>query len=55
VSLSDAPSVIERILRQLKLWDRPERPPLIPGPGTLHDDVEIPAWEDDLRSFEGTK
>ena len=27
VSLIDAPSVIERILRHLKLWDRSERPP----------------------------
>jgi hypothetical protein len=55
VSLIDAPSVIERILRHLKLWDRPERPPPIPGPGTLHYHVEIPAWEDDLGWFDGSE
>jgi hypothetical protein len=55
VSLIDAPSVIERILRHLKLWDRPERPPPIPGPSTPHYDVEIPAWEDDLGLFDGTE
>jgi hypothetical protein len=55
VSLIDAPSVIERILRHLKLWDRSERPP--PAPGTLHYDVdvEIPVWRRDLGSVDGTK
>ena len=55
VSLIDAPSVIERILRHLKLWDQPERPPPAPAPRTLHYDLEIPAWEDDLGSSDGTE
>ena len=50
VSLIDAPSVIERILRHLKLWDRPERPPPTPTPRTLDYDVETAAWEDDVGS-----
>ena len=57
VSPFDAPSIIERILRHLKLWDRPQRPPPAPAPGTLHYhvDVEIPVWQDDLGSFDGTE
>jgi hypothetical protein len=55
VSLIDAPSVIERILRHLKVWDRPERPPPTPRPRTLHYDLEIPAWEDDIESFDPTR
>jgi hypothetical protein len=31
VSLIDTPSIIERILRPLKLWNRPERPPPAPA------------------------
>ena len=54
ISFIDAPSVIERILRHLMLWDRPERPPPAPALWTLHYDSEIPAWEDDLGSFEST-
>jgi hypothetical protein len=56
VSLIDAPSIIERILRHLKLWDRSERPPPAPTPGTLHYevDVEIPVWEHDLGLFDET-
>jgi hypothetical protein len=55
VSLIDAPSIIERILRHLKLWDRSERP--LPAPGTLQYDVdvEIPVWRRDLGSVDGTK
>jgi hypothetical protein len=49
VSLIDAPSVIERILHHLKLWDRPERAPPTPAPRTLHYDLEIPACGDDLK------
>jgi hypothetical protein len=57
VSLIDAPSVIERILRHLKLWDRPERPPPASAPGALHYDVDvhIPVWEDALGLFEETE
>jgi hypothetical protein len=52
VSLIDAPSVIEKILRHLKLWDRPQRPPPAPGRRSLHYDLEIPAWEDDVESVD---
>jgi hypothetical protein len=57
VSLIDTPSIIERILRHLNLWNQPERPPPAPAPGTLpYDvDVEIPVWQDDLGSFDGTE
>jgi hypothetical protein len=30
ISLIENPVVIERILRHLKLWDQPERPPPTP-------------------------
>jgi hypothetical protein len=53
VSLIDAPSIIERILRHLKLWERPARAPPAPRPTTLHYDVEIPAWDDDAGRFDG--
>jgi hypothetical protein len=53
VSLIDAPIVIERILRHLKLWDRPERAPPAPALTTLHYDVDIRAWEDEVGSFDG--
>jgi len=55
ISLIDAPAIIEKILRHLKLWDQPERPPPAPAPRTLHYDLEIPAWEDDLGSSDGTE
>jgi hypothetical protein len=57
ISLIDSASIIERILRHLKLWDRPERPPPASAPSTLHYDVDvqIPVWENDLRSFEKTE
>jgi hypothetical protein len=54
VCLIDAPSVIERILRHLKLWSRSERPPPASARGAQHYDVdvEIPVWEDDLGLFD---
>jgi len=54
-SLIDAPIIIERFLRHLKLWNRPERPPPAPPPRTLDYDLEIPAWEDDAGPFDGTE
>jgi hypothetical protein len=39
------------ILRHLKLWDQPERPPPTPPPRTLHYDVDLPAWDDPLPPF----
>ena len=45
--IGDAP-VIEKTLRHLKLWDRPERPPPPPAARWVHYDEEIvePAWPD---------
>jgi hypothetical protein len=40
ISLIDSASIIERILRHLKLWDRPERPPPASAPSTLYYDVD---------------
>ena len=51
IGLIDTPGVIERILRHLKLWNRPERPPPTPPPMTLHYDADIPAWDDPLPPF----
>ena len=41
ISLIDTPSVIEKILRHLKLWDRPERAPPPPPARTLHYDFDL--------------
>ena len=38
--IGDGP-VIEKILRHLKLWDKPERPPPRPAPRSIHYDEEI--------------
>jgi len=45
--IGDAP-VIEKVLRHLKLWDRPERPPPPPAAQRVHYDEEFadPAWPD---------
>jgi hypothetical protein len=37
--IGDGP-VIEKILRHLKLWDRPERPPPCPAGRSIHYDKE---------------
>ena len=37
--IGDGP-VIEKILRHLKLWDRPERPPPSPAGPSIHYDKE---------------
>ena len=55
VSLIDAPSIIERILRQLKLWDRSERAPPAPRQTTLYYDFEIRTWNGDVGGFDGTE
>ena len=47
VSLIDDCDVIERILRHLKLWDRPERAP--PPPKTRHYDFDLDAAENSGR------
>ena len=53
ISLIDTPSVIETILRPLKLWNRPERPPPTPPPRALHYDADIPASDDPLPRSTG--
>ena len=53
MSLIDTPDVIETILRHLKPWNRPERPPPTPPPRTLHYDVDIPPWDDPHRRSTG--
>lgn len=55
ISLIDNPTVIERILRHLKLWDRRERPPPSPTPRTLHYDVDRPACDDTIPSLDRTR
>jgi len=45
VSLIGDGTVIEKILRHLKLWDRPERPPPAAADRSIHYDSEISGWE----------
>src|SRR5437870_1049403 len=54
IGLIDTPGVIERILRHLKLWDRPERPPPRAPPRTLHFDLDTPAWDDAIPPLDRT-
>jgi hypothetical protein len=51
LSLIGDASVIEKILRHLKLWHRPERPPPPPAARCVHYDEEIvdPAWPDEAQ------
>jgi len=48
ISLIGDTAVIEKILRHLKLWDRPERPRPPPAAQRVHYDEEFvdPAWPD---------
>jgi hypothetical protein len=41
ISLIGNAPVIEKILRHLKLWDQPERPPPRPAPRSIHYDEKI--------------
>ena len=53
LSFIDNPSVIEKILRHLKLWDPPERP-LPPRRSTmLEPDADFLAWAATARQFDG--
>ena len=54
IGLIDTPDVIKRILRHLKLWDRPERPPPRAPPRTLHFDLDTPAWDDAIPPLDRT-
>ena len=45
ISLIDDGAVIETILRRLKLWDRPERPPPPAPDRSIGYDPDIPGFE----------
>ena len=49
ISLIGAGPVIEKILRHLKLWDRPERPPPPAPDRSIRYDPDIPGFEDVSR------
>lgn len=55
VSLIDAPAVIEKILRHLRLWGQPQRPPPAAPPPTVHYEMGLPAWEEDAGPFARTE
>ncbi len=53
ISLIENPSVIEKIVRHLKIWDPPERPPPPRVATTLEpDDADFLAWEAAGRLFD---
>ena len=47
------PEIIENILRHLKLWDLPARPPPPRPSVTLEADPDFLAWEAAGRLFDG--
>jgi hypothetical protein len=49
ISLIGDGAVIEKILRHLKLWDRPERPPPPAADRSIRYDPDIPGFEDVSR------
>jgi len=53
ISFIENSSVIEKILRHLKLWDPPERPPPPRASTTLEYDADFLAWEAGGRLFDG--
>jgi hypothetical protein len=53
ISFIENSSVIEKILRHLKLWDRPERPPPRRVSTTLVTDADFLAWKVAGRLFDG--
>jgi hypothetical protein len=53
ISFIEDTSVIEKILRHLKLWDRPERPPPPRASTTLEYDADFLAWQAAGRLFDG--
>jgi len=52
ISFIDHPSVFEKILRHLKLWDPPERPPPPRCSRTPEPDADFLAWEAAGRLFD---
>ena len=53
LSFIDNPSAIEKILRHLKLWNPPERPPPPRRSTTLQPDADFLAWAATARQFDG--
>ncbi len=53
ISFIENPGVIEKILKHLKLWDPPERPPPAKHTTTLEPDPDFLAWEAATRLFDG--
>ncbi len=49
LSLIGDGAVFEKILRRLKLWDRPERPPPAARDRSIRYDADIPRFEDIRR------
>jgi hypothetical protein len=52
-SVLENSSVIEKILRHLKLWAPPERPPPPRSSTTLEYDADFLAWQAAGRLFDG--
>ena len=52
ISFIDNPSVIEKILNHLKLWDPPERPPPPQPSTTMEPEDDFLAWEAAGRMFD---
>jgi hypothetical protein len=52
--IGDGPA-IEKILRHLKLWDRPERPPPPAPDRTIRYDPDIPGFEEVSRWSDATE
>jgi hypothetical protein len=52
LSFIDNPCVIEKILRHLKIWDPPERPPPPRRSTTLEPDADFLDWEATARQFD---
>jgi len=50
--LIDNPGVIEKILRQLKIWHPPERPPTPHHSTTLEPDADLLDWAATARQFD---
>ena len=53
IAFIDGPPVIEKILRHLKLWDSPERPPPPRPSRRLQPDEDFLAWEARGRLWDG--
>jgi hypothetical protein len=53
ISFIEDAAIIEKILRHLKLWNPPARPPPPRASTTLETDADFLAWEAAGRLFDG--